>query len=183
MQWPQRVQEIVNELARRNIDLVRGDDEARRALTRKIAEQCRFELGENWGTKRADDGRPLSADVVCTAFPFVGWDTQIGGIDPVASDEEVLRRHIAQMPDSIDLVGQRFVPVEPVNHLAVAEPAPTPGEPPPTEPCDDVAAFLAELVEPLDLTARGVIDLAAGISTLNAHLADIRQNGVRVRLR
>jgi hypothetical protein len=109
MKYPSRVQEIINELAARNPALVRGDDEARRQLTRLIAEQCRFELGPNWGTKRASETRPLSADVVCTQDPFVGWDTQIAG------------GTIAQFPESIDLTGQVFVPVDPVQHLAVSD--------------------------------------------------------------
>src|SRR5262245_16436058 len=106
MRYPSRVQEIVNQLASKNPELVRGDDEARRQLTRLIAEQCRFELGPNWGTKRASATRPLSADVVCTQDPFIGWDTQIAG------------GTIAQFPESIDLTGQVFVPVDPVQHVS-----------------------------------------------------------------
>lgn len=117
MKYPARVQEIIDELARRHPDLVAGDDDARRALTRRFAEQARFELGPNWGTKRASPTRPLSADVICTQDPFVGWDTQIaGGI-------------IAQFPDSIDLAGQVFVAVDPIDHLQAFVP---PGEPVPT---------------------------------------------------
>jgi hypothetical protein len=114
MRYPNRVQDIINELAAKNPELVRGDDEARRQLTRLIAEQCRFELGPNWGTKRASEARPLSADVVCTENPFVGWDTQIAG------------GTIAQFPESIDLTGQVFVRVDPVQHLAVSDSRPDP---------------------------------------------------------
>jgi len=112
MRYPDRVQGIINELAAKNPDLVRGDDEARRQLTRFIAEQCRFELGPNWGTKRASETRPLSADVVCMQNPFVGWDTQIAG------------GTIAQFPESIELAGQVFVPVDPVQHLPASDSPP-----------------------------------------------------------
>lgn len=116
MKYPNRVQEIINELAAKHPELVTGDDDARRQLTRLFAEQCRFELGSNWGTKRASETRPLSADVVCTQNPFVGWDTQLaGGV-------------IAQFPDSIDLTGQVFVPVDPVKHIPV-ETGPGPSDP------------------------------------------------------
>lgn len=124
MKWPDRVQAIVEALAAAHRDLQFGDDVARRRLTMLFAEQCCFELGSNWGTKRADPGRPLSADVICTRDPFVGWDTQIaGGV-------------IAQFPESIDLAGQVFVPVEPANHLGAGEPA----SPPPASA--DLAARL-----------------------------------------
>jgi hypothetical protein len=141
MTYPTRVQEIVDALASRHPDLVHGDDEQRRQLTGLIAEQVRFELGPNWGRKRADPGRPISVDVICTQVPFVGWDIQIaGGV-------------IAHFPDAIDLTGQVFVPVEPVDHLGVGQPQPNP-EPQPVpvpQPIDlqplleAVAGLLAKL--------------------------------------
>ena len=113
MTWPDRVQQIVNTLAAG----VAHDapDELRRATTMKIAQQCRYELGPNWGTKRADPGRPLSADVICTQSPFVGWDWSV----PTG---------IAQFPDSLDLTGQVFVLVEAVDHLGVGQPPVPPPE-------------------------------------------------------
>ena len=134
MTWPLRVQEIVNLLAAG----VPHDapDERRRATTRQIAQQCRFELGSNWGTKRADPGRPLSADVVCTQSPFVGWDWSVPG-------------GIAQFPERIDLTGQTFVAVVPVNHLGTRSPAPDPSPPapapPPAPPPVDLGPILSRL--------------------------------------
>jgi hypothetical protein len=122
MKWPTRVQEIVQILAFGVSHS--ADDETRRATTRKIAEQCRFELGPNWGHKRADAGRPPSADVFCTREPFVGWDWSVP-------------EGIANFPDSIDLAGQDFIEVEPVNHLGA-----TPSEPP-QEPTDLTAVWVA----------------------------------------
>ena len=128
MTWPDRVQVIVNTLA---AGIAHTDpDEVRRAVTQKIAEQCRFEFGPNWGTKRADPGRPLSTDVVCTQSPFVGWDWSVPG-------------GIAQFPESIDLTGQVFVVVSPVDHLGVVPPVPAP-TPTPVPPVD-LAPVLAQL--------------------------------------
>src|SRR3990167_7431581 len=130
MTWPDRVQVIVNTLA---AGVAHTDpDDVRRAVTQKIAEQCRFEFGPNWGTKRADPGRPLSTDVVCTQSPFVGWDWSVPG-------------GIAQFPESIDLTGQVFVVVSPGDHLGVVPPVPAPS--PPVAPPVDLAPVLAEIAE------------------------------------
>lgn len=123
--YPDRVQTIINTLAAQHPDLRTGDDDARRRLTRLVAEQTAFELGPNWGTKRADPARPLSADVIATRDPFVGWDFQVAGAV------------IAQFPESVTLAGQVFVPVDPVDHLGVAPPGAPPspaGDPPPADP-------------------------------------------------
>jgi hypothetical protein len=138
MKYPARVQQIIDELARKNPDLVAGDDEARRRLTMLFAQQARFELGPNWGTKRASPTRPLSADAICTQDPFVGWDTQIaGGV-------------IAQFPESIDLAGQVFVPVDPVDHLRTSTPPvsePTGGGGETTPPAADRTAEILAAIQ------------------------------------
>lgn len=103
--WPARVQEIVDALAAGVPHS--APDEVRREVTKRIAEQVRHELGPNWGWKRADPGRPLSTDVFATQFPFVGYDWSVPS-------------GVAQFPTAIDLTGQVFVPVEPVNHLGLA---------------------------------------------------------------
>lgn len=107
--WPPRVQEIVDQLAA-GVSHSAPDDE-RREVTRKIAEQVRFELGPNWGWKRADPGRPLSTDVFAMRSPFIGWDWSVPS-------------GIAQFPEAIDLAGQVFVEVEPRNHLGMTPPDP-----------------------------------------------------------
>ena len=113
--WPDRVQQIVDIMGYGRI-WYNAPDEERRAQTRRIAEQCRFELGPNWGHKRADPGRPPSADVFCTQDPFVGWDWSIP-------------EGVAKFPESINLAGQVFIEVEPINHIGTVpqpEPNPTP---------------------------------------------------------
>lgn len=126
--WPDRVQEIVDIMGYGRI-WYNAPDEERRAQTRRIAEQCRFELGPNWGHKRADPGRPPSADVFCTQDPFIGWDWSIPD-------------GVAKFPESINLAGQVFIEVEPINHIgAVPVPEPTPTPPPPV----DLAPVLAAI--------------------------------------
>ncbi len=126
--WPERVQQVVETLAAG----VAHDapDEVRRATTRKIAEQCRYELGPNWGTKRADPGRPPSADVVCTSAPFEGWDWSVPG-------------GVASYPDSMDLAGQVFIVVEPKDHIGVGPVVPKPDIPP--VPSFDLAPLIARI--------------------------------------
>ena len=145
MIWPTRVQAIVNALAELLPELVfqmvdgervSAPDESRRQLTGMVAAQCAFEQvgGFRWGTKRADPGRPLSADTIAIDTPFVGWDFQL----PAGQ--------IAQWPESIDLTGQVFVPVEPVNHLSVPPFLPVPEPtPPPTDALEAILQALAEL--------------------------------------
>lgn len=106
MSWPTRVQEIVNDLVARNPDLAHGSDDDRRALTMKMAQQCRYELGSIWGTKSSSASSPQSKDVICTRVPFVGWDTLNGAT-----------REANQYPSEIDLTGQYFIEVTPVDHL------------------------------------------------------------------
>jgi hypothetical protein len=116
------VQDIINTLADMHQDLVHGDDDARRKLTMLFAEQCCFELGSEWGTKKSSQLSPLSADVVAftDGFIFIGWDTQLAsGI-------------IAQFPDSIDLAGQVFVSVNPVDNIGDN---PNPNPIPPVDGC------------------------------------------------
>jgi len=137
MKWPSRVQEIVSEIARRNSSLLIPDEESRRKLTLMFAQQCRFELGSNWGTKRADSGRPLSKDTICTRNPFIGWDTQIGG--------SVIT--VAEFPDSVDLTGQVFVEVEPINHLEFEEEKPKEEKPDIPDKLDWIEVLLRKIVE------------------------------------
>lgn len=85
---PQRAKAIVQELYERHTDLARGDDNQRRELTRLCAEQLAFEhpsvaVSDNgnvdvfeqveWGTKRADGGRPPSKDALAIRRQGALW--------------------------------------------------------------------------------------------------------------
>ena len=149
MQWPPRVQEIVDALAQGVAHS--APDDVRRATTEKIAQQCRFELGPNWGWKRADPGRPLSTDVFCTREPFVGWDWSIPS-------------GIATFPESIDLTGQVFVEVEPVNHLGIV-PAPGPIAPNPG------TITIVDLAEVTDIVREAMRPLMTDVTSARVEIA------------
>ena len=107
MQLPDRVKEIITILASRFPDLRKGDDDQRRALTLKFAQQIRFELGESWGTKRAGKGRPPSKDAVARIF-----EEKLFGADVINGTTRE-----PQLPDMEELPGQLFIAVDPINHL------------------------------------------------------------------
>lgn len=107
MKWPDRVQEIVNVLVAANQDLAHGDDNDRRALTLKIAQQCCYELGFLWGTKKADPYRPPSKDAIAyNGGVLTCWDTLNG-----------TTREPNQYPEGEEIPDQVFIPVEPYNHI------------------------------------------------------------------
>jgi hypothetical protein len=107
MQLPDRVKQIITILADRFPDLRKGDDDQRRALTLKFAQQIRFELGESWGTKSAGQGRPPSKDAVARMF-----EGKLYGADVINGSTRE-----PQFPDMEELPGQLFISVNPVNHL------------------------------------------------------------------
>ena len=126
LKWSPRVQEIVNTFAAKYPEWSQhsSPDEDRRKLTKMIAEQCRYEFGSPWGTKRYGGGPPSTDMIVFKdGTIFWGWDWSIPS-------------GIAQYPEGEDLSldpQQKFIPVEPVNHLSSDPvPAPPPVEPPPT---------------------------------------------------
>jgi hypothetical protein len=135
-----------------------------RTWVHQLAQQFRFSYGPAWGHKRADPGRPLSSDVIAyqSGAVFVGYD--------VILDAGTPDRRLVTDGDSIDLTGQVFVPVEPVDHLGDTVPAPQPDptpQPTPTpEPCacrfaaTDLTAVLERLeaLEVRQATVEAAID-------------------------
>ena len=86
------------------------DGTAARAWTWALAEQFAFSCpGEGWGTKQADPGRPQSTDCICTQSPFLGYDVIVSQGAP---DQK-----LAYMPEAMDLTGQIYLAVSPVDHL------------------------------------------------------------------
>jgi hypothetical protein len=159
MNLTQRHVEICRALHARHLDLARGDDDQRRALTGMIAEQWCFEFGKDWGTKKSSPAAPRSKDALAHRTgpsSMDVWDWQNG-----TTREPNLRD--GQPPDFPDITDQIFVEVEPVNHLGadvshqpvLAEPSPL--ETPPTlvdvlqaqhkEQLDELRAIRSELHE------------------------------------
>ena len=87
-----------------------GQDDACRAWTRRLAEQFAFEFpAEGWGHKSGDPTRPPSTDVIATRRPFVGFD--------VIGNQGTEGWTLIANPGRIDLTGQTFIEVTPVDHL------------------------------------------------------------------
>lgn len=129
--------------------LVRGNDDQRReAATVYFAPQLAFTLGPQWGTKRADPGRPLSKDAMSTTVngTLCAWDIVNGTTRELNFGE------------GEPIPGQVFVTVTAKNWLAQfggTQPDPTEPEPNPGD-----SEELARLREQ-------VIDLEGKVATLN----------------
>jgi hypothetical protein len=147
--------QIVKTLYARNRSLADGTDDQRRQLVMLIAQQIAFEFGLSWGTKRADPGRPLSKDAIAYSVVYSGtgtllaWDL-FNGATRVPFDN----------PSSIDITGQMFVPVQPVNHLGdVTVPDVPPVVPPTPPPAIDFQSQIDGLVRVVGALAIQVNDL------------------------
>lgn len=133
-----------------------------RDWTHLLAEQFQYSWGAGWGHKRADHGRPLSSDVIAyqEAAVFVGFDVIINAGLPTAT--------VVTDGDAIDLTGQVFERVSPVNHLGTATPPapPAPDPPPVTGTCRFEPEKLVALVA-------AVLGLRQDVDGLRVDLADI----------
>jgi len=129
---PERVQAITEALYERNLNLAHStNDDDRRILARMIAEQTRFELGEEWGWK-SNHGVTVSPakDAIAKRIgplrlnerqPLLMWDLFNG-----------TTRKPNQFPLSeTEHIEQFFIPVEPVNHLGVTPQLPPKEDLPP----------------------------------------------------
>ncbi len=99
-----------------------------------FVEQVCFTLpGRGWGTKRADPGRPISADTITQRTVILGgesllsWDLVVSAGDP--------EQRLNLDAESIVTTGQTFVEVIGVDHLGAPTPPPPP--PPPVDPTPD----------------------------------------------
>jgi hypothetical protein len=155
MELPTRALEIIDDLWATHLDLARGDDDQRRALTKIMAEQICFELGPRWGCKKASETRPQSKDAIAFNGPegLCCWDWQQGtSREPRRppffwSAAELIRTNGGK--------SQVFIPVSPVNHLGASPvpplpPAPKPPAPPVFEGEPPLVTDMAELLERID---------------------------------
>jgi hypothetical protein len=108
-----------------NQPLAHGDDDQRRMLTRRIAEQLCSVLGSRWGGKaRAGHNMPLSKDAIGYLEDdgtVSVWDWQDGG-----SRQSRVRE--GSDPDYPRLPANeaQFIEVPPIDHLHIADPKPDP---------------------------------------------------------
>lgn len=154
----QRQVDIVEALYGLNIDLARGDDDQRRQLTRKIAEQIRFEFGPRWGTKSTTPSHPQSKDAIA-------FDNQNGTIDVWDWQNGTTREPQIDAGDEPDFTNltQHFIAVSPINHLA--------GEVPDDDDDDNdeeaaLAAILKKIAENTEAIRADQIRLLEGQSAI-----------------
>ena len=140
MQVPDRLVGIATLLHDQNLALASGDDNARRALTLLIAQQAAHDLGMQWGTKSAGNGRPASKDAIAFQAPdgrLYSWDWQNGDT-----------RNVSSGRDLEDITGQVFLPVTPQDHLRGVPATGGPVAPPPAvEPAPDLLGAIRALAE------------------------------------
>jgi hypothetical protein len=113
---PDAAQTIVVTLYNKHKALAHGDDDQRRELTSKIAETVRYKLGPEWGWKKAS-GPPSKDTIAKREGDFLhGFDLFNGAT-----------REPNDRPNSMNITGQTFIEVPPINHLgSVVEPPPPP---------------------------------------------------------
>jgi len=103
-----------------------------RAWIRGLAEQVRYSTGDpRWGCKNAGGGRPQSKDGLAEQLPeqegriLYNYDMLFGV--GTGSPSSVAN------PSALDITGQVFMPVNPVNHLGSV----VPPQPPPSDDTDE----------------------------------------------
>jgi hypothetical protein len=176
---PDQAQDIVVALYNRHKDLAHGDDDQRRALTQKIAEQVRFNLGAEWGWKKA--GGPPSKDSIAKREGAVihGFDLFNGAT-----------REPNDRPMSVDISAQTFIEVATVNHLGVTS-EPNPDPKPDTELVkrleaaeQAIASLRNDLRNFVNTTAQAVTqinDLALGLAEAVEELKTAPQRRFRIK--
>lgn len=147
-----------------------GSDDQRREFALKVAQQFAFSFpGEGWGSKSAGPGRPQTKDVVARQKngALDGWDLVNGStLDVVCTSH-------------VDLAGQVFIPVTPVDYLGTSTP------PPPPPPPSASGAATADLQQQQMILLLQIIQkleeqnaaLTKGLAELKAQIA----TGVKVR--
>lgn len=115
----QRQVDIIWRLYELNIGLAEGNDDQRRVLTRKIAEQICYEFGVDWGTKASSSTNPQSKDSISFRSPnkLENWDWQNG---------TTRKPQVTAGEPGVNITGQYFIEVRPMNHLADTTELPPP---------------------------------------------------------
>ena len=176
---PERGVQIVHALYARNVELAKGNDDQRRAITRKIIEQFICEFPDDGYTgKSADPSRPFSKDSIARRSEgrLYAWDWQNGS----TREPSVKAGQLAS-----DITGQHPIPLGCIDHLGSAQPVPEPGpDPVPDEPgetLDTVAALYAEFQAfKLEVRAEWVIE-AVRLAELRASLEEHRAEARKTR--
>jgi len=116
MRLPDHIFALVRALHAANPSLASGDDDARRALQKKIVEtSVARHPGEGWGWKRADQSRPPSKDAIANnkiqPGHLLSWDTVDGGTrQPVQRESETIDDQVFIEMQGVDHLGGITVP-------------------------------------------------------------------------
>ena len=176
---PEQGVRIVHALYARNVELAKGDDAQRRALTRKMIEQfiCEFP-DDGYAGKSADSRRPFSKDSIARRNEgrLYAWDWQNGS---------TREPHVKAGQLAGDITGQHVIPLGCVDHLGSNQPVPEPGpDPVPEEPgetLDKLVELYAEFQAfKLEVRAEWVIE-AARVAELQASLEAHREASRQVK--
>lgn len=161
---------IVQQLYEHNLEMARGSDDERRALTTMIAETFCARFGPDWGTKATTARHPRSKDAIAHRGPqgtIDVWDWQNGA----TRAPQIRDGQPPTYPDARTGPGgppQFFVEVAPVDHLA---PPPTPDPPkPPDQPSTPAPPKRDEQLERLIDTLQ---HLAGELEQNNMHLSAV----------
>jgi hypothetical protein len=172
---PARVQTIVETLYERNLKLAHSQhDDDRRVLARMIAEQVRFELGDEWGWKSNHGvGVAPAKDAIAKRLgpvrlnerqPLLIWDLFNGS---------TRKPNLFPLSQPEGESNQFFIPVDGVNHLAVESkptPVPEPTLPNPGSTLLDLGPVLAPLKAEIATLKVRLNDATSRIQQLEAEL-------------
>jgi hypothetical protein len=154
-----QVLELIKQVYAANMSLATTDD-GQRQLAKMVAEQVVFSTGDtNWGVKSAAPGRPQGPSQIAynsTSGQLLCWRWLDG---PNAGKPN----GVLDSPIFLDITGQNFIPVGPVNHLQ----APTPDAPiPPPQPNSDSKSITDQLIT----IGADIVNLAHAVSDMREEL-------------
>lgn len=157
-----------------------------RLWTKMLAEQIAFSFpGQGFGTKNAGGGRPQSKDSLARFANgrLINYD-MLGGVGTGSPT-------LLMDPDGVDITGQTFIPVTPINHLATVPPPVPPTQPPvppipPTQVVDlkpvlDAIEVLSARIEQLrEKELQDLVELNKQLQTIQAQLQRGFTGSVRI---
>lgn len=183
MQLTARQQDIVQQLHDKHPEWADahgdGEDDQRRKLAKAIAQQFRFEFGEQWGWKsnhgNTENDAPSKDAIAHRSGPFVQGRQDLDIFDLFNGGTRQPNNPCFSETENRD---QYFVPVEPVNHLAQVVDPPKP----PDEPTPDLAQVLTRLAA-LDKRVTGVsTSTGASIASLKARVGRLEKKARVARM-
>ena len=138
MTWTPDLSSLLQQFAAEYPAPTAGDNSARDWIL-NFAQQVCYSRGSAYGTKSTSPQSPQTKDVLAyrTLANLYGWDLLYAS---GSSDCRVVFN-----PETMDITGQTFIAVQPINHLALTPVPPTPPDPDPNliSRVERIEAFLA----------------------------------------